>query len=89
VKVEVGGLSKGNYKLEIYKVGYKVNDVFTDYLGMNKPNQLTKEQVNTLKEKNNGSIFKTENVVVDANGKYLKDIDMNENDVYLYNFIKQ
>ena len=89
VKIEVAGLSKGNYKLEIYKVGYKVNDVFTDYLGMNKPTQLTKEQVKTLKEKNSGSIFKTENVVVDSNGKYSKDIDMNENDVYLYNFIKQ
>ncbi|TRX16259.1 glycoside hydrolase [Flavobacterium franklandianum] len=89
VRIEVGGLSKGNYKLEIYKVGYKVNDVFTDYLSMNKPNQLTKEQVKTLKEKNNGSIFKTENVVVDTNRKYSKDIDMNENDVYLFNFIKQ
>ena len=42
-----------------------------------------------LKENNNGSIFKTENVVVDANGKYSKDIDMNENDVYLFNFNTQ
>ncbi|HQZ24903.1 MAG TPA: glycoside hydrolase [Flavobacterium sp.] len=89
VKIEVTGLSKGNYKLEIYKVGYKVNDVFTDYLGMNKPNQLTKEQVKTLKEKNSGEVFKTESVTIDSNGKYSKDIDMNENDVYLYNFIKQ
>jgi len=66
-----------------------VNDVFTDYLGMNKPNQLTKEQVKTLKEKNSGEVFKTESVTIDSNGKYSKDIDMNENDVYLYNFIKQ
>lgn len=89
VKIEMAGLQKGTYKLEIHKVGYKVNDVFTDYLGMNKPNQLTKEQVKTLKENNNGSIFKTENVTVDSNGKYSKDINMNENDVYLFNFIKQ
>ena len=89
VKIEVTGLSKGNYKLEIYKVGYKVNDVFTDYLGMNKPNQLTKEQVKTLKEKNSGEVYKTENVTVDSNGKFSKDITMNENDVYLFNFIKQ
>ena len=89
LKIEVAGLSKGNYKLEIYKVGYKVNDVFTDYLGMNKPNQLTKEQVKTLKEKNSGEVYKTENVTVDSNGKFSKDITMNENDVYLFNFIKQ
>ena len=89
VKIEVAGLQKGNYTLEIYKVGYKVNDVFTDYLGMNKPNQLTKQQVNTLKEKNNGAPISTETVKVDANGIYKKDFKINENDVLLLNFIKQ
>ena len=72
VKVEVAGLQKGNYNLEIYKVGYKVNDVFTDYLGMNKPNQLTKQQVNTLKEKNNGTPIATEKVTIDSKGIYSK-----------------
>jgi xylan 1,4-beta-xylosidase len=89
VKIEVSGLQKGTYKLEIYKVGYKVNDVFTDYLGMNKPNQLTKQQVNTLKEKNNGSPIATETVTIDAKGIYGKDFKMNENDVLLLNFVKQ
>lgn len=89
VKIEVTGLQKGNYTLEIYKVGYKVNDVFTDYLGMNKPNQLTKLQVNTLKEKNNGDPISTETVKVDANGIYKKDFKINENDVLLLNFVKQ
>nr|WP_315148116.1 glycoside hydrolase [uncultured Flavobacterium sp.] len=89
VKIEVTGLQEGKYRLEIRKVGYKANDVFTDYLGMNKPNQLTKEQVNTLKEKNNGEVYKTENVNIDAKGTFSKLISINENDVYLYNFIKQ
>lgn len=89
VKIEVAGLEKGSYKLEIFKVGYKVNDVFTDYLGMNKPSQLTKQQVNTLKEKNNGDPIATETVAIDANGMYKKDFKMNENDVLLLNFIKQ
>ena len=89
VKIEVAGLKKGSYKLEIYKVGYKVNDVFTDYLGMNKPNQLTKQQVNTLKEKNNGLAIATELVTIDAKGIYNKDFNINENDVVLLNFVKQ
>lgn len=89
VKIEVAGLQKGNYTLEIYKVGYKVNDVFTDYLGMNKPNQLTKQQVNKLKEKNNGDPISTEIVKIDANGIYKMDFKINENDVLLLNFIKQ
>ena len=29
------------------------------------------------------------NETIDSNGKYSKDINMNENDVYLFNFIKQ
>ena len=89
VKIEVAGLQKGSYTLEIFKVGYKVNDVFTNYLGMNKPNQLTKQQVNTLKEKNNGAPIATETVTIDANGMYKKDFNINENDVLLLNFIKQ
>jgi len=89
VKIEVAGLQKGIYKLEIYKVGYKVNDVFTDYLGMNKPSQLNKQQVNTLKDKNNGAPIATETVKIDAKGIYSKDFKINENDVLLLNFIKQ
>ena len=89
VKIEVTGLQKGTYKLEIYKVGYKVNDVFTDYLGMNKPKQLTKQQVNTLKEKNNGAPIATETVTIDSKGIFRKDFKMNENDVLLLNFVKQ
>lgn len=89
VKIEVSGLQKGTYKLEIYKVGYKVNDVFTDYLGMNKPNQFTKQQVNRLKEKNNGAPIATEMVTIDAKGIFSKDFKMNENDVLLLNFVKQ
>ncbi|MBA0882980.1 GH39 family glycosyl hydrolase [Flavobacterium undicola] len=89
VKIEVAGLQKGIYKLEVYKVGYKVNDVFTDYLGMNKPNQLNKQQVNTLKDKNNGAPIATEIVKIDAKGIFSKDFKINENDVLLLNFRKQ
>ena len=60
------------YNLEIYKVGYKVNDAFTDYLAMDKPSQLTKQQVNTLKEKNNGAPIVTEKVTIDSKGIYSK-----------------
>ena len=70
-------------------MGYKVNDVFTDYLGMNKPNQLSKQQVNILKEKNNGAPITTETVTINSKGIYNIDFKMNENDVVLLNFIKQ
>jgi len=89
VKIEVAGLRKGKYTLEIYKVGYKVNDVYTDYLGMEKPNQLNLQQVNTLKQHNNGTPIATENITINSKGIYSKDFNLNENDVLLLNFIKQ
>ena len=89
LKVEITGLIKGTYQLEIYKIGYKVNDPYTAYLGMNKPTQLTKSQVETLKQQNNGAPIKTELVKIDSKGIYMQDFNINENDVYLLNFKKQ
>ena len=56
---------------------------------MNKPNQLTLQQVNTLKQKNNDALIATEKVTVDSKGMYSKDFNINENDVLLLNFVKQ
>lgn len=88
VKIEVAGLQKGNYNLEIYKVGYKVNDVYTDYLGMNKPNQLTKQQVDILKKHNNGVPISSEIISINSDGNFNKNFPINENDVVLINFVK-
>ncbi len=88
-KLEVTGLKKGTYKLEIYKVGYKVNDVYSDYLEIGKPKQLTREQVTALKKQNNGAPIISETVNINSKGIYVKDIKINENDVFLFNFVKQ
>ncbi|KQB43752.1 Beta-xylosidase [Flavobacterium daejeonense] len=88
VKVQLAGLEKGSYALKISKVGYKVNDAYTDYLAMGKPSQLSKQQVNVLKEKNNGDPVFTEILTIDSDGKYNKDFQIKENDVVLVNLIK-
>ena len=88
IKVEVDGLQKGNYTLEIYKVGYKTNDAYADYLAMGKPSQLSKQQVETIKKKNNGALIASEKVTVDSKGRFNKDIKINENDVFLLNLVK-
>ncbi|KQO29830.1 glycoside hydrolase [Flavobacterium sp. Leaf82] len=89
IKIEVDGLQKGNYTLEIYKVGYKVNDAYADYLAMGKPSQLSREQVKSIKEKNNGALIATEKVAINAKGTFSKDYKISENDVVLFNFVKQ
>ena len=54
VKLEISGMPEGKYQLEIYKVGYKVNDPYSTYLSMNKPKQLTKQQADYIKKQNDG-----------------------------------
>ncbi|TCN53722.1 glycoside hydrolase [Flavobacterium circumlabens] len=89
VKIEIDGLQKGKYILEIYKVGYKVNDAYADYLSMGRPKQLTVAQVHQIKEKNSGALLASEKVIIDSKGTYSKDFSINENDVFLLNLVKQ
>jgi xylan 1,4-beta-xylosidase len=89
IKIEVEGLKKGKYILEIYKVGYKVNDAFADYLAMGKPSQLSIEQVKSIKKNNNGEPIAIEKISIDGTGKFIKTYKMNENDVVFFNFTKQ
>lgn len=89
IKVALSGLKKGQYILKMYKVGYKVNDAYTAYIGMNKPSQLSLEQVKELKEVSNGNPITTEKVVIDSKGNFTKEIKVNENDVFLLNLKKQ
>jgi xylan 1,4-beta-xylosidase len=89
LSVEVDNIPRGSYTLEIYKVGYRVNDPYSEYFYMGRPKQLTKQQVETLKQQSNGLPVATETVVIKADRRFRKKIDINENDVFLLNFKKQ
>lgn len=89
VKVNLSGLPGGVYNLEIYKVGYHSNDPFSTYLAMNKPQQLTKQQVEKIKKLNNGSPVSTEEINIKTNTAFVRELDIRENDVYFLNFVKQ
>ena len=88
VKVSISHVPAGTYKLEIYKVGYRINDAYTSYLDMGKPKQLNKQQVEELKKHNDGSPVATEIIEVKANEPFSKELDIRENDVFLLNMIK-
>ncbi|AXP80098.1 Beta-xylosidase [Mariniflexile rhizosphaerae] len=87
--IQISNLPKGDYTLEIYKVGYKHNDPYTAYLNMGKPNQLTKDQVSFLKEQSDGKPLKEETVKIKANGVFAKNLSINENDVLFVQLKKQ
>lgn len=88
ITINISNLPKGNYILKIYKVGYKHNDPYTDYLNMGKPNQLSKQQVNLLKQASNGTPIFLEPIKIKSNHPFKKEISINENDVLLLTIIK-
>lgn len=89
IHINLSGIPKGKYQLEIYKVGYKSNDAYATYLAMGRPNQLTKQQVEQIKKQNDGSPTSTETINVKANEPFVKELELRENDVFFLNLIKQ
>jgi xylan 1,4-beta-xylosidase len=83
VRIELKGLPAGRYELKLYRVGYRVNDVYGDYLEMGSPATLTREQVRRLAEKNDGRPASAARVTVVAGRAFTRDLPLRENDVYL------
>ncbi|MCI0491151.1 MAG: glycoside hydrolase [Blastocatellia bacterium] len=83
VRVSLAGLPAGTYRMNVYRVGYEVNDVYTDYLKMGSPQHLTREQVRELAEKNDGRPIKIESVRIRKGQTVMRDFSLRENDVYL------
>ena len=83
VRVSLGGVPPGSYVLSIYRVGYGVNDVYTDYFKMGSPPTLSREQVRALAGRNDGRPVTTARVEVKAGGLFSRDLPLRENDVYL------
>jgi xylan 1,4-beta-xylosidase len=74
--------SKGKYMLQVYRIGYKVNDAYSDYLGMGAPAQLTPQEVRFLKEKDSGAAISQE-IVSAPEGKIEATLPLKTNDVVL------
>ena len=88
VKINISEIPVGEYNLEVYKVGYRVNDPYTTYYDMGRPNQLTKEQVNEIKRLNDGSPIYNEKIVMKSGVSFAKELDVRENDVFLITMTK-
>ena len=83
VTLNLSHLSSGKYTLEIYKVGYRVNDAYDTYRDLGSPAQLTKAQVAEIKIKNNGAPLSNATVTVGKDGVFQQEFDLRENDVVL------
>ena len=88
LKINIDGVPEGNYALKIYKVGYRSNDAYTSYYDLGRPNQLTKKQVEQIKELNDGSPISAEIIKVKAGVPFSKELDLRENDVFFLDLEK-
>lgn len=88
LKVKIMGVPDGNYSLQVYQVGYRVNDAYTTYVDLGRPNQLTRQQVEQIKKINSGTPVAAEIVRVKKGETFIKELNIRENDVYLLNFVK-
>jgi xylan 1,4-beta-xylosidase len=82
VELSITNLPAGSYSLKIYQTGYCANDVFTGYLDMGSPSQLTPTQVELLSKQSNGDPETVETVYVEAGKPFTRTFSMRQNDVY-------
>jgi len=81
--INISNIPKGKYTSTIYKVGYRCNDPYTTYIDLGRPHQLTRQQVELIKNINNGAPLSKEIVKVSSNHKFILNLPIRENDVYL------
>lgn len=82
VGLSVTGLPSGSYQMDVYRVGYQVNDVYADYLKLGSPQTLDRAQVRELGKKTVGRAIDSTRLQVKG-GTFERDFPLRENDVYL------
>ena len=83
VTLDLSHLPAGNYTVETYKVGYRVNDAYMTYRDLGAPAQLTKAEVAKIKSANNGAPVEVRAVNIGNDEKFEQQFDLRENDVVL------
>lgn len=83
VAVNFRNIPGGKYRLKIYKVGYKVNDPYTAYKEMGSPSQLTRKQVEIIKQEDTGAPILEKTITINSNKGFTENLGIRENDVIL------
>ncbi|WP_018016253.1 GH39 family glycosyl hydrolase [Teredinibacter turnerae] len=88
VQLNLDGLIKGRYQLQIAQVGFRENDAYSEYVDMGSPNQLTRSQVEKLKKTATGAPHTTRIIRIDKSGRFDLELPLRENDVYSVKLIR-
>ncbi|WP_193161967.1 GH39 family glycosyl hydrolase [Microbulbifer hainanensis] len=87
--VRISGLQGGDYRLKIFRVGYRQNDAYSAYIAMGSPRQLSREQVQKLKAEASGTPAQEETIKISASGEFSTELPLRENDVYLLELARE
>jgi xylan 1,4-beta-xylosidase len=86
-RLQIAGISEGVYLLQVFRTGYRANDAYTTYLAAGAPSQLSTHQVDAIQRANDGSPSLTEVIKIDG-GRFAREFDVRENDVFLVTLTK-
>ncbi len=87
VKLKLSNVKNGNYKVEIYRVGYQQNDPYTAYLKMGKPAQISKAEVSELSRFYTALPAGKMRVNI-RNGYYEQELKISENDLVFVKLVR-
>jgi xylan 1,4-beta-xylosidase len=82
VKLQIGHLANGTYKLRMFRIGYRHNDPYTAYLKMGAPSYLSIKQVQELKDISSGNADEVKEVHI-KNGQWSDSFPIMQNEIYL------
>jgi xylan 1,4-beta-xylosidase len=83
VRLWLSGLQRGQYDLVAYRVGYRSNDVQSAWRNLGSPAQLSRNQVELLRQASSGVATVNDPIEVDNGGRFAREFKMRENDVWL------
>ena len=89
VTIHCNHLAPGNYEMKVYQTGYGVNDPYTTYVHMGSSDQLTRDQVKEIKQKNNGNAIISKNIRISGAQPNKFTLPLRENDVYFITITKK
>ena len=87
VQLQVDNVPNGNYRVEVYAVGYRVNDPFSAYLEWGRPAHITRAQEAELKQHSSGRPHISSVNITD--GTYKAGFRLRDNDIVFVKLVKQ
>ena len=89
VTVKLKNLSPGSYRVAVQRIGYHDHDVFSRYLELGQPSNLSREMIAELKKTSEGAPASESTVVVTSSGEFVTSLPVRENDVYFISLARQ